>query len=45
MLYEDAKDCLSDGSAEDMIEEALKEAREESQRLYNKLTERFKETA
>ena len=36
-LYEDARDVLTDGTAEDCIEEALHEARQEVQRLAGKL--------
>jgi hypothetical protein len=39
MLYEDPKECLTDGSAEDCIEQALHEARAEAQRLKNRLSE------
>jgi len=38
MLYEDPTECLTDGSAEDMISEALKEAREEARRLIGSLS-------
>jgi hypothetical protein len=37
MLYEDARECLKDGSAEDMIYEAIAEARKEAQRLVGSL--------
>lgn len=37
MLYEDARECLTDGSAEDMIYEAMAEARKEAQRLVGSL--------
>jgi hypothetical protein len=37
MLYEDPKECLTDGSAEDMICEAIAEARKEAQRLVGSL--------
>ena len=33
MLYEDPSECLTDGSAEDMIQEALQEARQEVKKL------------
>lgn len=36
-LYEDAKDVLSDGTAEDCIYEAMREARVEAQRLVGSL--------
>ena len=36
-LYEDARDVLTDGTAEDCIQEALHEARQEVQRLAGKL--------
>jgi hypothetical protein len=35
--YEDAREVLTDGTAEDCIEEALREAKEEVQRLAGKL--------
>ena len=38
MLYEDPKECLTDGSAEDCIEQALEEARAEAERLRQRLT-------
>jgi hypothetical protein len=38
MLYEDPTECLTDGSAEDMISEALAEAREEARRLIGSLS-------
>jgi hypothetical protein len=38
MLYEDAKECLTDGSAEDCIYEALREAKEEARRLIGSLS-------
>ena len=37
MLYEDPRECLTDGSAEDMISEAIAEARKEAQRLVGSL--------
>lgn len=37
MLYEDPTECLTDGSAEDMIGEAIAEARKEAQRLVGSL--------
>ena len=37
MLYEDPKECLTDGSAEDMIYEAIKEAREGARHLIGSL--------
>jgi hypothetical protein len=37
MLYEDPSECLTDGSAEDMICEAVAEARKEAQRLVGSL--------
>jgi len=37
MLYEDPKECLTDGSAEDMISEAVAEAKREAQRLVGSL--------
>ena len=37
MLYEDPSECLTDGSAEDMICEAVEEARKEAQRLVGSL--------
>ena len=37
MLYEDPTECLTDGSAEDMICEAIAEARKEAQRLVGSL--------
>jgi hypothetical protein len=37
MLYEDPKECLTDGSAEDMICEAVAEAKREAQRLVGSL--------
>jgi hypothetical protein len=39
MLYENARECLNDGSAEDMIEEALKEAKLRAADLKTKLAE------
>ena len=38
MLYEDPKECLTDGSAEDCIYEALREAKEEARRLIGSLS-------
>jgi hypothetical protein len=38
MLYEDPKECLTDGSAEDMIYEAIKEAREGARHLIGSLS-------
>jgi len=38
MLYEDPKECLTDGSAEDMICEAVAEAKREAQRLVGSLS-------
>jgi hypothetical protein len=37
MLYEDPSECLTDGSAEDMISEAVAEARKEALRLVGSL--------
>ena len=37
MLYEDAKECLTDGSAEDCIYAALEEAKTEARRLIGSL--------
>ena len=37
MLYEDARECLTDGSAEDQIEQAIAEARQEARRLIGSL--------
>ena len=37
MLYEDPTECLTDGSAEDMISEAIAEARVEARRLVGSL--------
>lgn len=37
MLYEDPTECLTDGSAEDMIAEAIAEARKEALRLVGSL--------
>jgi hypothetical protein len=39
MLYEDPKECLTDGSAEDMIYEALTEAKRDVYRLKQKFCE------
>jgi hypothetical protein len=38
MLYEDPSECLTDGSAEDMICEAIKEAKTEARRLVGSLS-------
>jgi hypothetical protein len=38
MLYEDPKECLTDGSAEDMILEAIAEAKQEALRLVGSLS-------
>ena len=38
MLYEDPKECLTDGSAEDMICEAIAEAKKEALRLVGSLS-------
>jgi hypothetical protein len=38
MLYEDPKECLTDGSAEDMIYEAIAEAKQEARRLVGSLS-------
>ena len=38
MLYEDPTECLTDGSAEDMISEAIAEARKEARRLIGSLS-------
>jgi hypothetical protein len=38
MLYEDPSECLTDGSAEDMIYEAIAEARKEARRLVGSLS-------
>jgi hypothetical protein len=38
MLYEDPTECLTDGSAEDMICEAIAEARKEALRLVGSLS-------
>jgi hypothetical protein len=38
MLYEDPKECLTDGSAEDMISEAIAEAKREARRLVGSLS-------
>jgi hypothetical protein len=38
MLYEDPKECLTDGSAEDMICEAVEEAKREALRLVGSLS-------
>ena len=35
-LYEDARECLTDGTAEDLIAEALVEAKRDVYRLYKK---------
>jgi hypothetical protein len=39
MLYEDPKECLTDGTAEDMIYEALTEAKKDVYRLKQKFAE------
>jgi hypothetical protein len=39
MLYDNPKDCLTDGTAEDMIHEALQEAKQQVYRLSRKFTE------
>ena len=39
MLYEDPKECLKDGTAEDMIYEALTEAKKDVYRLKQKFAE------
>ena len=38
MLYEDPSECLTDGSAEDMIYQAIEEARVEARRLVGSLS-------
>ena len=38
MLYEDPTECLTDGSAEDMICEAIEEAKKEARRLVGSLS-------
>jgi hypothetical protein len=38
MLYEEPKECLTDGSAEDCISEALREAKQEARRLVGSLS-------
>jgi hypothetical protein len=38
-LYEDARECLKDGTAEDMIFEAMAEAKAEVYRVYRKFAE------
>jgi hypothetical protein len=38
MLYEDPRECLTDGSAEDMICEAVAEAKKEARRLVGSLS-------
>ena len=38
MLYEDPTECLTDGSAEDMIYEAIAEAKQEARRLVGSLS-------
>lgn len=38
MLYEDARECLTDGSAEDLISQAIAEAQQEARRLVGSLT-------
>jgi hypothetical protein len=37
MLYEDPRECLTDGSAEDLISEAIAEAKVEARRLVGSL--------
>jgi hypothetical protein len=39
MLYEDPKECLTDGTAEDMIEEAMAEAKSNVYRVYKKFAQ------
>jgi hypothetical protein len=39
MMYEDARECLTDGSAEDCIHEALKEAKSQVYRMKQKFAE------
>jgi hypothetical protein len=39
MLYEDARECLKDGSVEDLIDEALTEAKKDVYRLKQKFCE------
>lgn len=39
MLYEDARECLTDGSAEDLIATALESAKTQVYKLYKKLAE------
>lgn len=39
MMYEDARDCLTDGTAEDLIWEALSEAKRDVYRLKQKFCE------
>lgn len=39
MLYEDARECLTDGTAEDCIYEALREAKQQVYRLSRKFAE------
>lgn len=38
-LYEDPKECLTDGTAEDMIYEAMLEAKEQVYKVYKKFAE------
>jgi hypothetical protein len=38
MLFEDRSECLTDGSAEDMIYEAIAEAKQEARRLVGSLS-------
>ena len=38
MLYEDPSECLTDGSAEDMIDQAIAEAKVEARRLVGSLS-------
>lgn len=39
MLYEDARECLTDGSAEDLIATALESAKTQVYKLYKKFAE------
>jgi hypothetical protein len=36
LLYEDARECLTDGTAEDLIEQSLANAKQQVYRLYKK---------
>jgi hypothetical protein len=36
MLYEDARECLTDGTAEDLITQSLDNAKQQVYRLYRK---------